>query len=147
MNHVAHPLSSIILPEISKFCFIKKYRYRLHIDTYFLILLTYLSLLNISLINIVAILVMSAKMATLGILKIKLFWIKVYNVIIYVDDVTNQILSRDSNYIIDMVIWPKFGNSSIYMIEATITSFYMDLTRKTTFFKGKSSSWIGLSYC
>ena len=147
MNHVAHPLSSIILPEISKFCFIKKYRYRLHIDTYFLILLTYLSLLNISLINIVAILVMSAKMATLGILKIKLFWNKVYNVIIYVDDVTNQILSRDSNYIIDMVIWPKFGNSSIYMIEATITSFYMDLTRKTTFFKGKSSSWIGLSYC
>ena len=137
MNHVAHPLSSIILPEISKFCFIKKYRYRLHIDTYFLILLTYLSLLNISLINIVAILVMSAKMATLGIFKIKLFWNKVYDVIIYVDDVTNQILSRDSNYIIDMIIWPKFGNSSIYITEATITSFYtfyMDLTRKTTFF-------------
>ena len=37
MNHVAHPLSSdgisIFSPEISKFCYIQKYRYRLHFDT------------------------------------------------------------------------------------------------------------------
>ena len=36
MNHVTHPLSSadisIFSSEISKFCYIKKYRYRLHID-------------------------------------------------------------------------------------------------------------------
>ena len=25
-------------------------------------------------------------------------------------DVTNKILSREPNYIIDMVMWPKFGN-------------------------------------
>ena len=37
MNHVTHPLStaeiSIFLPEINKFCYIKKYTYRLHFDT------------------------------------------------------------------------------------------------------------------
>ena len=37
MNHVTHPLSSadisIFSPEISKFCYIKKYRYRLYFDT------------------------------------------------------------------------------------------------------------------
>ena len=37
MNHVTHPLTSadisILSSEISKFCYIKKYRYRLHFDT------------------------------------------------------------------------------------------------------------------
>ena len=37
INHVTHPLSSadisIFSPKISKFCYIKKYRYRLHFDT------------------------------------------------------------------------------------------------------------------
>ena len=70
----------------------------------------------------VAILMMSAKMATLGLLKIKVFWNKGYDVIISVHDVTNKILSRDSNYIIDVVMWPKFGNSSISMREVIITS-------------------------
>ena len=37
-------------------------------------------------------------------------------------DVTNQILSRDSNYIADLVMWLKFGNSSISMREVIITS-------------------------
>ena len=70
----------------------------------------------------VAILMMSAKMATLGLLKIKVFWNKGYDVIISVHDVTNKILSRDSNYIIDVVMWPKFGNSSISIREVIITS-------------------------
>ena len=30
-------------------------------------------------------------------------------------------LSRDSNYIVYVVTWPKFGNSSIYIREAIIT--------------------------
>ena len=48
---------------------------------------------------------MSAKMATLGLLKIKVFSNKSYNVIIYVNDVgTNQIFSSDSNYIVDVVM-------------------------------------------
>ena len=45
MNHVTYPLSStdinIFSPEISKFCYIKKHRYRLHFDTGFLFILTF----------------------------------------------------------------------------------------------------------
>ena len=63
----------------------------------------------------VAILMMSAKMATQILLKIKVFWNKGYDFIIYVHGVVNQVLSRDSNHIVDVVIWPKFGNSSMYM--------------------------------
>ena len=76
----------------------------------------------ISLINMVAILIMSAKMATLGLLKVKVFWNKGYDVIIYVHHVTNQILSCDSICIVDMVTWPKFGTSSIYMRKVVIAS-------------------------
>ena len=50
---------------------------------------------------------MSAKLPTLGLLKIKLFQNKGYDVIISVDDVTNtmnQIISRESNYILDVAI-------------------------------------------
>ena len=55
-------------------------------------------------------------MATLGLLKITLFWNKGYDVIIYVHGVTNKYLSRDSNYIVDVLIWPKFGNSRISVL-------------------------------
>ena len=48
----------------------------------------------------VAILMMSVKMATPGLLKIRVFRNKVYDVIISVHDVPNKFLSRDSNYII-----------------------------------------------
>ena len=61
----------------------------------------------------VAILMMSAKLATLGLLKIKVVWNKGDNVIIYVDDVTNKILSLDSNHFADKVMYPKFGNSKL----------------------------------
>ena len=61
-------------------------------------------------------------MATLGLLKIKLIWNKGYDIIISVHDVTNKILSRDPNYIVDVVMWPKFGNSSISIREDIITS-------------------------
>ena len=67
------------------------------------------------------ILMMSAKMATPGLLKIKVFWSKGYDVIIYVHDFTNKILSCDSNYIVDVVMWPKFGNSNVSM-RAVITA-------------------------
>ena len=60
----------------------------------------------------------SAKMATPGLLKIKVFWKKGYAV----DDVTNKILSRDSNYIVDVFVRPKFGNCSISMREVITTS-------------------------
>ena len=70
----------------------------------------------------VTILMMSAKMATPGLLKIKVFWNKGYDVIISVHDVTNKILSRDSNYNVNVVMWLKFGNSSISVREVFITS-------------------------
>ena len=46
---------------------------------------------------------MSAKLATQGLLKIKAFWNKGYEVIIYVNDVINKILLPYSNYIADLV--------------------------------------------
>ena len=56
-------------------------------------------------------------MATLELFKIKILWNIGYDVIISVHDITNKILARDSNFIVDVVIWPKFGNSSISMRE------------------------------
>ena len=70
----------------------------------------------------VKLLMMSAKMATPELLKIKVFWNKGHDVIISVHDVTSKILSRDSNYIVDVVMWSKFGKSSISMREVIITS-------------------------
>ena len=58
---------------------------------------------------------MSAKIATLGLLKLRVFWNKGYDAIISVHDDTKKFLSLDSNYIIDVVMWPKFGNCSISM--------------------------------
>ena len=65
---------------------------------------------------------MSAKMATPGLLKITVIWNKGYDVIIIVDDVINKMLSRDLNYIVDLLMWPKFGNSNISMREVITTS-------------------------
>ena len=55
----------------------------------------------------VAILMVSAKLATLGLVEIKLFQHKGYDIISSVHDVTNtmnQIISHESNYIVDVVI-------------------------------------------
>ena len=66
-------------------------------------------------------LMMSVKAATLGLPKVKIFSNKSCDVIISVYDFTNIIFSRDSNYIVDAVMWQKFGNSSISMREVIIT--------------------------
>ena len=65
---------------------------------------------------------MSAKMPTLDLLEIKPFWNKDYDVIISVHDITNKILSHDLNYIVDLVMWPKFGNFTISIREVIKTS-------------------------
>ena len=65
---------------------------------------------------------MSAKMATPGLLKVMCFWNKGYDIIMYIHDVTNKIWSRDSIYFIDAVMWPKFDNSSISIREVIKTS-------------------------
>ena len=126
MNHVTHALSSADVsnfsPKICKFCYMKQHMYRLHFDTKFLIFLTFLESLKIVLIKKVTVLLMSANVATPGLLKIKVFWNKGYKVIIYVHDITNKMLSRDSNYIVDVVMWAKFGHPNILMREVIIIS-------------------------
>ena len=55
----------------------------------------------------------------------KLFWNKEYDVRISVHYVISKIFSRDSNYIIDVVMWPQF---------------YKNLTRINTFYE--EWSWL-----
>ena len=103
MNHVTHPVSSADISICSPTCS-----------------LTFIESLRIVLINMVAILMTSVKMTIPGLSRIKIFWKKGY--IIFISDVTNKILSRDWNYIVDEVTWPKFGTSSISMREVIINS-------------------------
>ena len=70
----------------------------------------------------VTILTVSAKITIPDLLKIRVFWNNAYDAIISVHDVTNEILSRDLSYIIDVVMWPKFGNCSNSMTKVIITS-------------------------
>ena len=76
MNHVTNPLSSANISnfsqEISKFYYIKKYGYRLHFDTPFLVLSTFFEYVKTFSIgyNFDDI---SAKMATPGFFKMKSF--------------------------------------------------------------------------
>ena len=83
--------------------------------------------LKVILINMVAIFMMSSKLDTLGLLKIKLFWNKGYEVIISVHDVSNKILSSDSNYIVDVVMWPKLLTLKNFFER----NYHKDLTSKT----------------
>ena len=65
---------------------------------------------------------MLAKMSPPGLLKITVFWNKGFDVTIFVDGVTNKFLLCDSNNIVDLVMWPKFGDSSISMRKIITTS-------------------------
>ena len=53
-----------------------------------------------------------------------------YDVIISVHVFANKILSCYSSYIVDMIMWSKFGISGIFIREVIIL-FYKGLTRKT----------------
>ena len=103
-----HPLSSadvsIFSVKIAKFCYIRKCRYGFYFDAYLLTFSVFFGSLKIAFVNMLTILMMSAKMATLGLLKIKLFWNNSYGVIISDHDVTNKMLSWDSNYIVGVVM-------------------------------------------
>ena len=76
----------------------------------------------------------SAKMATLGLLKIEVFRNKGCDVIISVYDIINKNLSRDSNFIVDLVMLPKFGNFRTTMREVIITSLLQGFDHKNHFF-------------
>ena len=68
----------------------------MHFNTKFLIL-TFFESLKVLVINVVAIL-MPVKLATLGLLKIKVMTSQ------FLSEVTKKVLSRDSDYIIDVVM-------------------------------------------
>ena len=88
--------------------------------------------LKVVLIKMVAILIISAKLVALGLLKVKIFWNKGYDIIISIHDVINQISSQILlYYITDLLMWPKFGNSSISWEKLLQPQFYKDSTRKT----------------
>ena len=55
-------------------------------------------------------------------LKLKIFQTKGNDAITIDYDDTNKILSRDSNYVVDVGMLPKFGNCSISMRDVFITS-------------------------
>ena len=67
---------------------------------------------------------MSAKLGTLSFLKINAFWNITYDVIIFVHDVTMRILALNSNYTVDLVMWPLIGDSTISMREFITSIFY-----------------------
>ena len=77
-------------------------------------------------------------MATLGLLQTMLFLNNSYDVTVFAYGVANNVLSGDSNYIVDVVMRPKFGNSSVSRRKVTITSFSYGLTRKATYIEGSS---------
>ena len=79
---------------------------------------------------------MSSKLAILGLLKVNVFWNEGYDFIISVHDVTNKISSRDSNYIVDVVMWSKFGNFNISIREININSILYGFDKEKHFFWG-----------
>ena len=78
---------------------------------------------------------MLAKILTLDLVKIKVVWGKGYDLIISVCDVTNKVLSHNSNYVVDVVIWPKFSNSNMSMGKVIITSILQGFDQKNHFFQ------------
>ena len=72
-----------------------------------------------------------AKLAILDLFKISLFWNKVYNVIINAYGVINKIFSTDTIYIVNAVMWPKYGNSDISMKEVIIALILHKLDQKS----------------
>ena len=139
MNHLTHPSTSadirIFSLGISKFCYIKKCRYKLYFSTEFLFILNFLESFKICLMNLVIILIMSAKMATPGLLKITVSWNKGYDVsflsmtsptkIYHVIQIILPMCSCDQSLITVAFLWEKLSQPQ----------FYKDFTKKTAFFE------------
>ena len=70
----------------------------------------------------VTILMISAKLVSPALLKLMIFQNKGYDVIILEYEVTNKNLSRESNYVVDVGMCPKFRNCSISMRKVIVTS-------------------------
>ena len=72
----------------------------------------------------------------MSLLQIKISWNKGYDVIISVHDVTSKILSRDSSYIVNVVMWPKFVDYCISPREVIKISILWGFDQKNYFFEG-----------
>ena len=90
--------------------------------------------LQVALLKEVAILMMLAKSATLGFLKIMVLLNKVYDVVISAHDVNDKISSHNSYHIVDLVIWSNFGNCSLSMREVTKIYILKRFDQKNQFF-------------
>ena len=77
---------------------------------------------------------MSTKLAVLGLLKLKIVLNKSYGVITSFYDITSNILWRDSNYTVDVVMCLKSDNSSIFMREVIATSILNGFDQKNQCF-------------
>ena len=84
MNYETNPSSSadiqIFSPEVSNFGYINKYRYILHFK--YIILNIFFEFLSVVLINVVPTQIMLAKLASVGLLKMKTFRSKGCDVIV-----------------------------------------------------------------
>ena len=123
INHVTHLLSSasisIFSLQISNFHYIRKYRYTSNFNTWFLILFTFFESLKVFLINMFAVLITSSKMATLGLLKEKVFWSKVMTSkflskmspkkLYHVTQIILQMWSFDESFVTTAFLWDKLS--------------------------------------
>ena len=68
----------------------------------------------------IAILIILSKSVTLGLLRIKILWNKGYDIMILIYRGIKKIVWPESNNIMNVVMWPKFGKSSISIREVII---------------------------
>ena len=135
-RHLSSADISIFLPEINKFSYIKKYRYRLHFGTQLLFLLMLFESLRIILTNMATILMMSAKMLLQAFLKYTYFEVKVMSsyslpmtsptVFYYVTHIILQMRSYDQSLITIALLLEKLSQPQVFK----------DLIRKPNFFEG-----------
>ena len=78
---------------------------------------------------------MSAKFTILGLFRTNVFSNKDYDVTASVYDVNNKILWHASHCILDLVVWSKFGNSSISLRQVVITTILWASDQKKDFLR------------
>ena len=78
----------------------------------------------------VAILMISAELATLGFHKIKVFWNKGYEFMISVHDLANKMLSCDSNYIVQVSCDQSLKFNNLGLTLAMALKFYTSVAEE-----------------
>ena len=126
-------------------------RDRLHFGIKLLILLTFFESLKILLINMVAFLMISGKMAALGLLKIKVFWNKGYQHkgTLFWKKVLSMTLPTKIYHLIQIIwyMWlcdHSIRNSSIFMTEVIITAILWRLHQQNHFLRSGLGSISGM---